>query len=65
MKRRLKKKHPEDFVGKSVSWSFEHGSALVARDGVVVSQELILQVRQPDGNVVGVDSRIVKVRDAG
>ena len=62
MIKKKKKKHPEDFVGKTVTWTRQTGTGPARLcTGKVIRQEIILQVKLPDGQVVGIDSRLVRV----
>jgi hypothetical protein len=62
MVKKKKKKHPEDYVGKTVSWTRQDGAGPARLcSGRVIRQELILQVQLPDGQVFGINARLVRV----
>lgn len=59
MQKKKKKKHMDDFTGKTVSWPFR-GRTL---QGVVLSQELLLKVEQPGegGRTESINAKSVTV----
>lgn len=59
MQKRKKKKHVDNYIGRSVSWTHQGPMHSGAFSGIVEAQELVLRVKLPDGVTVRVNADIV------